>query len=393
MDNESVIELSSLVSGKATLSQTGLQIDESVTFLEWEQIGTVLFALEKTIHFAIGDWINFGEHRYGEMYAQALEIATYSYETLRIDTYVANRVKLLRRRNNLSWSHHREVASLEQDKQDYYLDLAERNGLDRNELRGQIKQDRNRELLLKPGGGIVNDPMIHYGRAEAMIMIGDETVDLIITSPPYNLGGESWPMGGDGRAPRESGIGYSDDHEEIDYQQWQVNCLNECYRVAKPGASMFYNHKVRVKGGRAIHPMDWLRRSDWIIRQEIVWDRKSTHNHSPTLFWPEDERIYWLTKGAPVLSEHPIGKSTVWRCFGPIPEQSWHPAPFTSELPIMILEAVGRTEMVVLDPFMGSGTTIKVALQYGCQAIGVDNNLEYINRACQENGWKLTNEI
>ena len=246
------------------------------------------------------------------------------------------------------------------------------------------KSARNRELT----NG--RQPTLYVASAECL-PLDDETVDLIVTSPPYNLGKQKWPMGGEGRRERARGIGYQDDRHEMEYQDWQVACLVEFYRVAKPGASFFYNHKTRNREGELLHPMDWLRdeRNPWTLRQELIWDRKSTHNHSPTLFWPEDERIYWLTKGRPALPDHPIGLSTVWREFGPIPDKSSHPAPFTDELPEMLIKAVGREGITVLDPFAGSCTTLRVALRYGYDAIGVDINPDYLRQAAKENGWTL----
>jgi len=217
-----------------------------------------------------------------------------------------------------------------------------------------------------------------------------ESVDLIITSPPYNLGESHWPMGGNGRTPRDEGIGYRDSMPEDEYQRWQVACLREFYRIAKPGASLFYNHKVRSRDGGILHPMDWLRNTGnpWTIRQEIIWDRGSTHNHSATLFWPEDERIYWMTKGNPELPNRPVGASTVWSFHGPV-VGTWHPAPFCDELPRRCMNAVGRAGITVLDPFAGSCTTLKVALELGYDAIGVDVCFEYLSRAARENGWTI----
>lgn len=229
------------------------------------------------------------------------------------------------------------------------------------------------------------------GRAESVPLIADQSVDVIITSPPYNLGQEEWPMGGAGRTSR-AGMGYnkhSDAMPQADYERWQVDVLREMYRVAKPGASFFYNHKVRTNDGRMIHPMQWLLSPDnpWTLRQEIIWNRKSTHNHSATLFWPIDERIYWMTKGQPALRVDSIGLPTIWEEFGPV-ANTWHPAPFTDKLPRMLLEAIGvDAETVVLDPFMGSGTTLKVALAMGCQAWGVDVSSEYIDEAVAREGW------
>ena len=224
-----------------------------------------------------------------------------------------------------------------------------------------------------------------------------ESIDVIITSPPYNLGAESWPMGGESadgmgeRTPREDGIGYKDSMTEETYQKWQLACLEEMYRVAKRRASLFYNHKVRQRGGSVMHPLQWISRSSWTIRQEIIWDRTSTHNHCAQLFWPVDERIYWLTKGNPVLPDRPIGMPTVWRFFGPVPN-TWHPAPFCEELPQRCLQAIGRSGIVVLDPFGGSMTTCRVAQKFGYESIGVDMEHSYIDQARTMYGWEAQDD-
>jgi site-specific DNA-methyltransferase (adenine-specific) len=227
--------------------------------------------------------------------------------------------------------------------------------------------------------------------AESIPQIEDSSVNVIITSPPYNLGGDVWPMGGGGRSTRD-GIEYNahnDDMHQPDYEQWQIDVLNEMFRVAKSGASFFYNHKVRTVDGKMIHPMQWLmsKSNPWVLRQEIIWNRKSTHNHNPQLFWPIDERIYWMTKGKPILHSEKIGLPTIWEEFGPVPN-TWHPAPFTEKLPKMLLDAIGvDSQTVVLDPFAGSCTTLKVALDMGCFAIGVDLSRQYLERSIVERGW------
>ena len=258
-------------------------------------------------------------------------------------------------------------------------------------IKKQVKRERHKASAeIKPP--IIRPPChLYVTRAESMPQVLDETVDIIITSPPYNLGDDNWPMGGDGRTTRD-GIGYNahgDDMTQAQYECWQVNVLREMFRVAKPGASFFYNHKVRTHNGRMIHPVQWLSSPDnpWTLRQEIIWDRKSTHNHSATLFWPIDERIYWMTKGKPTLRSDAIGMPTVWQEFGPV-ANTWHPAPFTEKLPDMLLRAVGvDADVVVLDPFAGSGTTLRAALRLGCTAIGTDISREYLEESCMENGW------
>jgi len=300
---------------------------------------------------------------------------------------------LSRRRDNLSWSHHAEVAKLDVDDQAYWLDQAELEGWSLREFRDAIRRGRQDQREALPQLVQTRSPRLIVSHAEDMPEVESESVDLIITSPPYNLGGNSWPMGGDGREPRADGIGYADDLDEFAYQDWQVQCLIEFYRVAKFGASLFYNHKVRNVRGGIVHPMDWLRdeRNPWIVRQEIVWDRGSTHNHNESLFWPEDERLYWMTKGKPTLPNRPVGMSNIWRFHGPV-AGTWHPAPFSEELPKRCIMAVGREGITVLDPFAGSCTTCKVALEYGYHAIGVDMLGEYLERAAQEYGWTMPSE-
>jgi len=253
--------------------------------------------------------------------------------------------------------------------------------------RKKEKQEKEKPRLIPE---VIKKPVIHCASADSM-PIDDNVIDVIITSPPYNLGADSWPMGGEGRERRDDGIGYSDNMDLDDYDSWQLRCFIEFYRVAKPGASFFYNHKVRTKNGRLIHPVSWilLPSNPWVLRQEVIWDRTSTHNHSASLFWPEDERIYWMTKGDPTLPDRPIGLSTVWREHGPTPN-TWHPAPFTTKLPDMLLSAIGSDGITVLDPFMGSGSTLLSALSFGYDAIGVDVNQEYINKAREASGWTKT---
>lgn len=221
--------------------------------------------------------------------------------------------------------------------------------------------------------------------------IDPEFVDIIITSPPYNLGDDNWPMGGGDRMSR-NGIEYQDHSDTMtqeEYEDWQLKVFQCLYWVASEGASFFYNHKCRTVGGKLIHPWSWVgdSRNPWTVRQEIIWNRKSTHNHSERLFWPIDERIYWMTKGEPNLV-HPVGLPTVWEEFGPVPN-TWHPAPFTIELPRMLLKAVGaNASHIVLDPFAGSCTTLRAALEFGCTALGVDVSFEYLQKAVEENGWQ-----
>lgn len=222
------------------------------------------------------------------------------------------------------------------------------------------------------------DPRITLLQGNAgTLPLPDESVDIIVTSPPYNLGHERWAMGW--RSLREEGVGYYDDRPEDEYQDWQQELLSEWYRVADDGASLFYVHKVRIDSGEVIHPVEWLRSSEnpWAVRQEIVWNRKATHNHEPTLFRPHDARIYWMTKGTPDVPEEGIDLASIWDVYGPRPDTE-HPAPFPEEIPKHCIEAVGTDGDLVLDPMGGSMTTCQAALELGYDSIGIDLDKRYI---------------
>ena len=142
-DNNSLITLPPSVS----VGPVGLSFGSGITFEEWQDVGRKLKAARSTIHWLLGDWLNYGERRWGEVYTQALEETPYAYQTLRNDKFVAGRVDLSRRRDKLSWSHHEAVADLEPDVQDKLLDVAEAMSLNRDEFRKEIaRYKENLEL-------------------------------------------------------------------------------------------------------------------------------------------------------------------------------------------------------------------------------------------------------
>jgi site-specific DNA-methyltransferase (adenine-specific) len=239
----------------------------------------------------------------------------------------------------------------------------------------------------------IQAPLLIVGRAERL-PLRDESVDLIITSPPYNIGpkpgrpetrSHGYSVSG-GRA--WAGVTNEAVMPEEEYQAWQLRVLAELHRVARRGASLFYNHKVRQRRGRALFPHSWLLHPDnpWTVRQELVWDRGSTHNHERSYFWPHDERVFWLTKGDPILPDRPINVPTVLRLHGPLPSP-YHDSPFPQDLPRLLLRAIARPGMTVLDPFCGSGSTLAAALEAGCLAVGVDVSPSALRAACVRFGW------
>jgi len=123
---------------KCKLTETSLVIQSDISFDEWMQIGNFLKQVNKCVLWWLGDWLNFGENIYGEKYSQALDETDYSYSSLSGAAWVCNKIEICRRRQNLSWSHHAEVASLDENKQEIYLDSAEKNAWSRNRLRLEV---------------------------------------------------------------------------------------------------------------------------------------------------------------------------------------------------------------------------------------------------------------
>lgn len=124
-----------------TATPTGLIITGDPSYEEWEIYGQGLQLVERAIHWNIGDWLKYGEKRYGDTYTQAVELTGFTRDTVRRDKWVAERVQCVRRRTHLSFDHHREVAPLKPCAQDYWLDRAETEDLTRNELRRAIKEE------------------------------------------------------------------------------------------------------------------------------------------------------------------------------------------------------------------------------------------------------------
>jgi modification methylase len=211
----------------------------------------------------------------------------------------------------------------------------------------------------------------------------DDFVDLGITSPPYNKGEKhkGWLV---------KNVKYNkakDNLPEEDYQKRQIEVLNELYRIMKPGGSFFYNHKVRWTSGTMIHPMEWILKTKWTIRQEIIWDRMIAANIRGWRFWQVDERIYWLYKpvggnkiGKELDSKHAL-LASIWRI--PPERKNHHPAPFPLVLPTRIIHSIlpEGSSGVVIDPYVGSGTTAVAAKLLGHKYIGIDISRDYVNEA------------
>lgn len=206
----------------------------------------------------------------------------------------------------------------------------------------------------------------------------DEIIDVGVTSPPYNKGEnkKGWLV---------TNVKYSDATDKLPeevYQQQQIEVLDEIYRITKHGGSFFYNHKLRWEKGELLHPTDWLRKTKWVIRQEIIWDRMIAANIRGWRFWQVEERVYWLYKpkdknliGEELKPKHAL-LTSIWRF--PPEQKSPHPAPFPLALPIRAIYSIMDDKKgIIIDPYCGSGTTLVAAKILGHEFVGIDISREY----------------
>src|SRR5436305_1984979 len=102
---ESTIQLNpqkELTISNFILRPNGLEAVGNPTFEDWLKCGDFIKQSARSIHFLLGDWLNYGELKWGEKYKEAIELTGFDYQTLRHDKWIASRVDPSRRRENLA---------------------------------------------------------------------------------------------------------------------------------------------------------------------------------------------------------------------------------------------------------------------------------------------------
>ena len=217
---------------------------------------------------------------------------------------------------------------------------------------------------------------------EIMKQIPDGSVDLVVTSPPYNLKNSTGNGMKDGRggkwanAALQKGYSHHNDcmpHEE--YVKWQRDCLTEMFRIIPEDGAIFYNHKWRVQAGLLQDRQDIV--SGFPIRQIIIWRRSGGINFNAGYFLPTYEVIYLIAKPKFKLAPKASAFGDVWEFTQEM--KNGHPAPF----PIGLIDRIvsSTTAKTILDPFMGSGTTAVSAINFDRDYIGIDVSPEYCKSA------------
>lgn len=223
------------------------------------------------------------------------------------------------------------------------------------------------------------------GTAENMKELPDNSVHLMITSPPYNVSKE-----------------YDDDLSLKEYLQLLENAFKETYRVLVNSGRACIN--VANLGRKPYIPL-----SDYIskmmidigfnMRGEIIWNKAASA--SPSTAWGS-----WQSASNPILrdiheyilvfskgdykrekgkKESTISKEqfiewtkSIWTMNAESAKKIGHPAPFPEELPYRLIQLYSFKGDIVLDPFMGSGTTAVAALKTDRKFVGYDISKEYI---------------
>jgi modification methylase len=218
---------------------------------------------------------------------------------------------------------------------------------------------------------------------EAMKKMPSNSVDLVVTSPPYNLknstGNSMKACTKSGKwagAALQNGYTHHDDCMPHDkYVEWQRDCLAQMFRLLKDDGAIFYNHKWRVQDGLLQDRQDIV--SGFPVRQIIIWKRKGGINFNPGYFLPTYEVIYMITKQNFKLASKANSYGDVWEFTQEMKNE--HPAPFPVALIYRIINSTNAD--IVLDPFMGSGTTAIVAMGLKRNYIGIELSPEYCQMA------------
>lgn len=400
-------ELDLTVSG-FQLTATGLVPVGEPTYAEWEQCGEFIKRAEKAVGFWIGDWLNYGKAHWGEMYAQAIEETSLSYQTLANYKYVASKVDFSRRRERLSFMHHSEVSSLAGWEQDAMLGAAVTNGWDSKSMRDKVKayKIKKHHASLPPFNGKLESladrlTILHGNACELSGMV--DKAHLVFTSPPYNVG-----------------IAYEEHDDALDvddYADLLANVFAECYAALVVGGRMGVVFPFGVGRNPYVSLVSLMERlligAGFDLRGHIVWDKSTTGNRTSWGSWlsPSNPSLRDRTecilvaqkesadleiKGAALVTgsdEFMALTQNAWHVPPESAQRVKHPAPFPLELAERFIKLYGYAGCKVVDPFMGSGSTLIAALRLGCEAVGVDIDATYCALARERIKEELAHEI
>lgn len=225
---------------------------------------------------------------------------------------------------------------------------------------------------------------------EGMRMIPENSIDLAVTSPPYNIGKS-----------------YEKRTAIDDYLEWSKEYITEVYRVLKPGGNLMFQVGQYVDDNTNNIPLTYLTFpiiSDcgFNLRQEIIWHfrggmparKKLTGQNEKVMWFYKGEKLPYFDLDSIRIKEwqsfdkrnNPNGKNPtdVWefnRVAGNSKEKTAHPCQFPTAMIERIAKGWAPEGGIVLDCFMGSGTSAIAALRTGRNFIGFERDSEYVEIA------------
>ena len=201
--------------------------------------------------------------------------------------------------------------------------------------------------------------------------LADESVDLIITSPPYE---------------DVTGAGYTAVNKDVLflklYSEFMDKIFKEYKRILKPNGQLFFNIKSKTLK-KTLRTPHWLEFTDGfqslIYKSYIIWKYSGSFDSTKSRFHLDYEVIYHLSKGNDIYLNDQCGikdpLSSVWYVPHTIKkEERVHPTQMPIALVDRILAVASKDGDTVLDNFMGSGTTGVSALKHNLDFIGIELN-------------------
>lgn len=128
------------------VGDVGLLIERDLPYKEWARVGASIAQARRVMTWAIGDWILYGEARYGEKYTQAIEATGYAPGSLVTMASVCERIPQAMRQADLSFEHHRVVAYLPEGERQGWLVKSVRHAWTREQLREKVGGDTARAV-------------------------------------------------------------------------------------------------------------------------------------------------------------------------------------------------------------------------------------------------------
>ena len=218
-----------------------------------------------------------------------------------------------------------------------------------------------------------------------------EFIDLIVTSPPYNVG-----------------IDYNSNNDELNYDRYlefSEKWMRNCYKWSNPQARFCLNIPLdKNKGGARAVGADLTQvalKAGWQYKSTVIWNEGNISRRtawgswksasSPVVIAPVElivllyKEEWKKTNGTKISDvtgdEFKTWTQGVWTFNGESKKRIGHPAPFPKELPKRCIKLFSYQNDIVFDPFAGSGTTLLVAQKLKRRAIGVELDSDYCELA------------